>query len=110
MSIPKFDNGIHRPSPKEAILVRDGHVVRRVLSVIEEDRREVVVSRTLGAETREDHDELFERHVAELEDDGNAVTRCSFCEKGREEVPTLIAGPVCYICSECVTLCQEILD
>jgi hypothetical protein len=37
--------------------------------------------------------------------------RCSFCGKGREQVRRLIAGPnFVYICSECVALCNEIID
>lgn len=35
---------------------------------------------------------------------------CSFCGKGQREVKKLIAGPVVYICNECVKLCQDILD
>ena len=37
--------------------------------------------------------------------------RCSFCNKGQEEVRRLIAGPnQVYICDECVQLCREIID
>jgi len=37
--------------------------------------------------------------------------RCSFCKRNQEEVQRLIAGPDdVYICDECVTLCQEILE
>jgi len=35
--------------------------------------------------------------------------RCSFCAKGRDEVHKLIAGPVVYICDECVDLCNDII-
>ena len=36
--------------------------------------------------------------------------RCSFCNKGQEEVRRLIAGPnQVYICDECVQLCREII-
>ncbi len=36
---------------------------------------------------------------------------CSFCKRNQEEVHRLIAGPNdVYICDECVTLCQEILE
>ena len=110
MSSPQLENGVHRPSAKEVILVRDGRTVRRVLSAAEGDQREVRVYRTFGVENEEEHSALFEQHVSELEDDGNAVTRCSFCEKARDEVPALVAGPRCYICSECITLCQELIE
>jgi len=36
--------------------------------------------------------------------------RCSFCGKGQDEVKKLIAGPMVYICNECVGLCNEIID
>jgi predicted SprT family Zn-dependent metalloprotease len=37
--------------------------------------------------------------------------RCSFCGKERAEVRRMIAGPnQVYICSECVALCNEIID
>ncbi len=36
--------------------------------------------------------------------------RCSFCGKAQDEVKKLIAGPMVYICDECVGLCNEIID
>jgi ATP-dependent Clp protease ATP-binding subunit ClpX len=35
--------------------------------------------------------------------------KCSFCEKGQEEVRKLVAGPGVFICDECVSLCNDIL-
>jgi len=35
--------------------------------------------------------------------------KCSFCGKGQKEVRKLIAGPMVYICDECVSLCNEIM-
>ncbi len=41
----------------------------------------------------------------------HTAPRCSFCKRNQEEVNRLIAGPDdVYICDECVTLCQEILE
>ncbi len=37
-------------------------------------------------------------------------TRCSFCNKGQEQVRKLIAGPGVYICDQCIELCQEVLE
>lgn len=34
---------------------------------------------------------------------------CSFCGKNQREVKKLIAGPMVYICDECVGLCNDIL-
>ena len=42
---------------------------------------------------------------------GRVHYRCSFCNKGQEEVRRLIAGPSqVYICDECVQLCREIIE
>jgi ATP-dependent Clp protease ATP-binding subunit ClpX len=40
----------------------------------------------------------------------DSILRCSFCGKGQDEVKKLIAGPMVYICDECVGLCNEIID
>ncbi len=36
--------------------------------------------------------------------------KCSFCGKSQKEVKKLIAGSGVYICDECVSLCNEILE
>lgn len=38
------------------------------------------------------------------------VLRCSFCNKTQNDVKKLIAGPTVFICDECVTVCQDIID
>lgn len=38
------------------------------------------------------------------------VLHCSFCNKPQHEVEKLIAGPNAYICNECVSLCNEVLE
>jgi ATP-dependent Clp protease ATP-binding subunit ClpX len=35
---------------------------------------------------------------------------CSFCGKRRSDVRKLISGPNVYVCDECVTLCNEIIE
>lgn len=35
---------------------------------------------------------------------------CNFCGKNQVETNRLIAGPGCYICDECLVLCNEIID
>ncbi len=40
---------------------------------------------------------------------GSGGLRCSFCNKGQDEVVKLIAGHKVYICNECVDICNEIL-
>lgn len=35
---------------------------------------------------------------------------CSFCGKSETEVNRLIAGPGVFICNECISLCEQILD
>ncbi|MBI3609217.1 MAG: ATP-dependent Clp protease ATP-binding subunit ClpX [Nitrospirae bacterium] len=39
----------------------------------------------------------------------DALLRCSFCGKSRDEVQKLIAGPTVYICNECIDLCNDII-
>lgn len=36
--------------------------------------------------------------------------RCSFCGKPQEIVKKIIAGPGVYICDECISVCQNIMD
>ena len=38
------------------------------------------------------------------------LLRCSFCGKSQKAVKKLIAGPSVWICNECVTICDQILD
>ena len=42
--------------------------------------------------------------------DDKAAVKCSFCGKSQDEVQRIIAGPGVYICTECIELCQEIID
>jgi len=37
------------------------------------------------------------------------VKQCSFCGKDKDETELLIRGPECYICSDCVVTCIQIL-
>jgi hypothetical protein len=37
-------------------------------------------------------------------------TYCSFCGKSEDEVKVIIAGPSVFICNECTSLCNDILD
>ncbi|HET6203464.1 MAG TPA: ATP-dependent Clp protease ATP-binding subunit ClpX [Planctomycetota bacterium] len=42
---------------------------------------------------------------------GRSLERCTFCEKSRHHVASLIAGPPgVYICNECVEICNSILS
>jgi len=41
---------------------------------------------------------------------GNKVLHCSFCGKSQHEVRKLIAGPSAYVCDECISLCNEIIQ
>ncbi|GAB6182348.1 ATP-dependent Clp protease ATP-binding subunit ClpX [Thermodesulfovibrio hydrogeniphilus] len=38
------------------------------------------------------------------------IYKCSFCGKSQKEVKKLIAGNGVYICNECISLCNEILE
>src|SRR5437667_3431568 len=43
-------------------------------------------------------------------EDRRRYTRCSFCGKGQDQVRKLVAGPVVFICDQCIDLCQEVLE
>ena len=40
---------------------------------------------------------------------GSGYLTCSFCSKGQDEVRKLVAGPMVYICDECIELCNDIV-
>lgn len=42
--------------------------------------------------------------------DEKVMVKCSFCGKTQEQVKRLVAGPDVFICNECVTLCQDIIE
>jgi ATP-dependent Clp protease ATP-binding subunit ClpX len=42
--------------------------------------------------------------------DANEQLLCSFCGKSQRQVKKLIADRACYICDECIDLCNEIID
>ena len=35
---------------------------------------------------------------------------CSFCGKAQTDVAQLVAGPSAFICNECVSICNEIIE
>ena len=40
---------------------------------------------------------------------GESYLSCSFCSKRQDEVRKLVAGPMVYICDECIGLCNDII-
>jgi ATP-dependent Clp protease ATP-binding subunit ClpX len=42
--------------------------------------------------------------------EGSDLLKCSFCGKSQKQVKKLIAGPGVYICTECIDLCNEIIE
>ena len=47
--------------------------------------------------------------MARIGESGDLL-KCSFCGKSQKQVKKLIAGPVVYICDECIDLCNEIIE
>ena len=45
-----------------------------------------------------------------MKKEGDDVPRCSFCNKSKNDVKKLIAGPSVFICDECVDLCSKIIS
>ncbi len=39
-----------------------------------------------------------------------AQIACSFCRKAPEAVARLVAGPGVFICNECISLCNDLID
>ncbi len=39
-----------------------------------------------------------------------AKMKCTFCNKGQDEVRKLVIGPAANICNECIALCSDILN
>ena len=42
--------------------------------------------------------------------DDNSTVKCSFCGKSQDQVKRIVAGPGVFICSDCIELCQEIIE
>ena len=42
--------------------------------------------------------------------DENTTVKCSFCGKTQDQVKRIVAGPGVFICSDCIELCQEIIE
>jgi ATP-dependent Clp protease ATP-binding subunit ClpX len=42
--------------------------------------------------------------------DQNKTIRCSFCGKTQDAVQRIIAGPGVYICNECISVCNNIIE
>ena len=39
-----------------------------------------------------------------------AALSCSFCNKDKDAIAKLVAGPGVYICNECIRLCNDVLE
>ena len=47
--------------------------------------------------------------TTEVSDEDTKLLYCSFCNKSQQQVRKLIAGPLVFICDECVELCNDII-
>lgn len=47
--------------------------------------------------------------TTEVSDEDTKLLYCSFCNKSQHQVRKLIAGPLVFICDECVELCNDII-
>jgi len=43
-------------------------------------------------------------------EDWRANPACSFCGKWQDQVDKLVAGPLVYICNECIGLCNDMIS
>jgi len=63
------------------------------------------------ADSKQDNNEIISdaaKIMLEAKKEKNAL-HCAFCGKSQDEVKKLIAGPVVFICNECIDLCHEII-
>lgn len=94
-------------SADEARLV-DGDLVRREVKL---DGNILTITKRLVLDPADGPvRDIYDVERRELVDFRDGVTRCSFCEKTNAEVAQLIAGPVSYICNECVALVADIIE
>ena len=42
--------------------------------------------------------------------DHKGLPYCEFCGKTKNKVKVLVAGPSVYICDECISLCQAVVN
>ena len=47
--------------------------------------------------------------TTEVSNEDTKLLYCSFCNKSQHQVRKLIAGPLVFICDECVELCNDII-
>ena len=51
----------------------------------------------------------WEEQVPKISQEAETL-RCSFCDKTQAEVAKLIASATAYICNECISICNEIIE
>lgn len=92
--------------PQEARLM-DGDFLMRKVSL---DGNVLTVTKHLRLDPEEGPvKDVFDVERRDLKDLRDGIRRCGFCEKTSAEVAQLIAGPVSYICNECVSNAHAIL-
>lgn len=52
---------------------------------------------------------FWKRRKQDEQSSDGVILRCSFCNLSQRDVQKLIAGPSCYICNECIKICQGII-
>ena len=68
--------------------------------------------RRTGAQVRHHRSNSGEKSMTVMKKSNGRTMKlhCSFCGKSQDEVKKLIAGPMVYICDECIELCNEIIQ
>jgi hypothetical protein len=81
----------------------------RQIAVSHSDALELV-SKSFGLDNWNILAAKIEEAKPSLELNGKPTVFCSFCGKSQHDVAKLIAGPDVFICDECVSLCDSIID
>ena len=66
-------------------------------------------SEVIAAERELDEAMLNLARFHERKNTGHIAPFCSFCGAGKNEVAAMVAGPVAYICTDCIAESQRIL-
>lgn len=90
---------------------KEDEEAKRIITAVDALGFEIVgaiqIKSTLGAEAQRSRGATFsgDHRIRQ----SVPLSSCTFCGKEDLEVKALVAGPVTYICDECVDLCVEII-
>ena len=99
---------------KEALSILRNGLEKSIQSEKRSDIRKLLTSfygliKVLNSNLKEAYGDDWEDKI-EIPKITEKEIRCSFCGKDQREVTQMIAGPIVYICNECIAICNEIIS